>query len=247
MNDTLTPDDRYYRLQAGWTRPHRNALYRRIHLSERRRVLDIGCADGFITDEIARKAGGPVIGIDIDTDAVGRGGIRFPDLDLQVADAVRLPFKKREFDAVIASFTLMWIEDVARALKEALRVLAPGGVFLATGEPDHGGRIDWPEACDLKQPWIDALSRRGADPFFGRKLASLLAAAGLEVVDVGVLSSLWGGEEGEGRETYLADLRLQLSGDISDIEKLIDDERRAQDEGARLVFLPIFWAVAKKR
>ena len=94
---------------------------------------------------------------------------------------------------------------------------------------------------------LDNLSRRGADPFFGRKLASSLSASGLEAVDVGVLSSLWGGEEeGEGRETYLDDLRLQLAGDVPDIERLINDERRAQDTGVRLVFLPIFWAIAKK-
>ena len=246
MHDMLTPDDRYYRLQAGWTRPHRNALYRRIALSSRRRVLDIGCADGFITDEIARKAAGEVTGIDIDADAVSRGESRFPDLDLRVGDACRLPFKKREFDAVITSFTLMWIEDVVKALGEVRRVLEPGGMFLATGEPDHGGRIDWPGECDVKQPWIDALTRRGADPFFGRKLASNLSATGLEVTDVGVLSSLWGGEEGEGRETYLDDLRLQLVNDVPDIERLIDDERRAQEGGVRLVFLPIFWAVARR-
>ncbi|MBN1881454.1 MAG: class I SAM-dependent methyltransferase [Deltaproteobacteria bacterium] len=247
MDDTLTPDDRYYRLQAGWTRPHRNALYRRINLSGRRRVLDIGCADGFITEEIARKADGPVTGIDIDADAVFRGRARFPELDLRAEDACGLPFKKGEFDAVITSFTLMWIADPSRVLREVRRVLESGGLFLATGEPDHGGRIDWPKQCDVKQPWIDALSRQGADPFFGRKMASLISVSGLDVVDVGVLSSLWGGEEGEGRETYLDDLRLQLSDHVPDIEGLIVDERRAQDEGERLVFLPIFWAVAKKR
>jgi len=247
MDDTLTPDDRYYRLQAGWTRPHRNVLYRRIDLVRRQRVLDIGCADGFITNEIAGKAGGPVTGVDIDADAVSRGRRRFPDLDLQTADARKLPFKKKEFDAVITSFALMWIDDLPRALGEVRRVLAPGGIFLVTGEPDHGGRIDWPAACDLKQPWIDALSRRGADPFFGRKLASRLSAAGLAVVDVGVLSSLWGGETGEARETYLDDLRLQLGGDVLDIEALIIEERRAQEAGERLVLLPIFWALAEKR
>jgi SAM-dependent methyltransferase len=210
-------------------------------------VLDIGCADGFITDEIARKAGGEVAGIDIDADAVSRGGRRFPDLDLRVGDACKLPFKRGEFDAVVTSFTLMWIEDIARAIKEVRRVLESGGVFLATGEPDHGGRIDWPTECDLKQPWIDALTRRGADPFFGRKLASFLSACGFEVADVRVLSSLWGGEEGEGRETYLDDLRLQLSNDVPDIDRLINAERRAQDGGVRLVFLPIFWAMARKK
>ena len=209
--------------------------------------MDIGCADGFITTEIAKKAGGPVTGIDIDTDAVSRGRTRFPDLDLRAADASRLPFKKKEFDAVVTSFTLMWINDIARAVKEVWRVLEPGGVFLATGEPDHGGRIDWPAQCELKRPWIDALSRRGADPFFGRKLGSSLSSVGFEVVDVGVLSSLWGGEEGEGRETYLGDLRRQLSDDVPDIEGLIAEERRAQDAGERLVFLPIFWAVARKK
>jgi ubiquinone/menaquinone biosynthesis C-methylase UbiE len=47
--------------------------------------------------------------------------------DLRQADAQRLPFPKDSFDAVVASFVFCSVADPLKGLKEALRVLKPGG------------------------------------------------------------------------------------------------------------------------
>ena len=52
--------------QAGWTRAVRNQLYRRVNLLRAERVLDVGCGTGVITEEMAARCKGQVIGVDID-------------------------------------------------------------------------------------------------------------------------------------------------------------------------------------
>lgn len=51
-------------------------------------------------------------------------------VDLQVADAERLPFSDERFDTVVFSLALCSIPDDGRALREASRVLRPGGRLL---------------------------------------------------------------------------------------------------------------------
>ncbi len=52
--------------QARWTRTVRNQLYRRVNLLRAERVLDVGCGTGVITEEMAARCKGQVIGVDID-------------------------------------------------------------------------------------------------------------------------------------------------------------------------------------
>ena len=47
-----------------------------------------------------------------------------------VADARDLPFEDNSFDAYTISFGIRNVAEVEQALREALRVLAPGGRFL---------------------------------------------------------------------------------------------------------------------
>lgn len=47
------------------------------------------------------------------------------------ADAESLPFKDRSFDAVAALWMLYHVSDPVQVLKEAARVLKPGGSFVA--------------------------------------------------------------------------------------------------------------------
>jgi SAM-dependent methyltransferase len=50
----------------------------------------------------------------------------------QPADATKLPFPGEVFDAVVCQFGLMFFPDKAAGLREALRVLKPGGRFLVS-------------------------------------------------------------------------------------------------------------------
>jgi SAM-dependent methyltransferase len=83
------------------------------------------------------------------------------------------------FDLVFAHNTLLWVRHLAAAVGEAVRVLAPGGALVAV-EPDYGGMMEYPD-LGLRQLWLNALSRCGAEPLVGRRLPELCERAGLEV------------------------------------------------------------------
>jgi SAM-dependent methyltransferase len=253
INDTVMHPDldkelRYLRLQAKWTRPARVNLYRTVSLVNRKKILDVGCADGFITSEIAGRTRGEVLGFDISEDYISAARSNYPEILFEVGDFLGLPFGRGEFDAVITNFTLMWVGEPLAAVKEALRVLKKGGVFLATGEPDYGGRIDWPPECNIGQLWTENIQSQGGDPFFGRRLKECLVSGGLKNVnvEVGVFPSLWEGEDEENLDDYLDSLKFFFRGTKADLDKLIKLEKRSIEGKSRLVFLPIFWGMGEK-
>ncbi len=236
----------YLALQAKWTRPMRLDLYRRAGLTRRKKIADIGCADGLITAEIAGRTKGEVVGLDTSADAIARAREKYPNIEFRVGDFQKLPFRRGKLNAVVTNFTLMWVERPERAVAEAARVLKKGGVFLATGEPDYGGRIDLPEELSLKDFWTDIIREKGGDPHFGRRLVSLFRSAGLKDVEAGVHPSFWTGEEGGDLEIYMDDLSWWLTKAGRDPKPVIKRERAAIKRGLRLVFMPVFWAMGLK-
>jgi ubiquinone/menaquinone biosynthesis C-methylase UbiE len=62
-------------------------------------------------------------------------------VDGRVADAETVPYDDATFDLVVGHAVLHHIPDVERALREALRVLKPGGRFVFAGEPTRYGDV----------------------------------------------------------------------------------------------------------
>jgi len=60
-------------------------------------------------------------------------------VDGRVADAETIPYEDGAFDLVVGHAVLHHIPDVERALREALRVLRPGGRLVFAGEPTRYG------------------------------------------------------------------------------------------------------------
>ncbi len=88
------------------------------------RLLDIGCAKGFMLHDLAEMIPGiEVKGIDVSTYAIDNA-IEDMRPHVSVADAVELPFPDHSFDVVIAINTLHNLERDAliRALREIERV-----------------------------------------------------------------------------------------------------------------------------
>jgi SAM-dependent methyltransferase len=92
--------------------------------------LDIGCGEGFNTRHLARL-GARMHAIDIaptfirharETEAAEALGI-----DFQVGDGMALDFPDQSFDFATAFMSLMDMPDQVQALREACRVLRPGG------------------------------------------------------------------------------------------------------------------------
>ena len=94
------------------------------------RVLDIGCGTGQSRQIYARYAGA-YTGVDLAEAALARAQAKFPCDRWLCADARELPFEDGSFDLVAFSSVLHHIPDFETALREGLRVLAPGGSAFA--------------------------------------------------------------------------------------------------------------------
>lgn len=169
----MLPAQHLLELQADWLAPVRARVLRQVDIGRRRRVLDLGCGSGAVTDELQRRCGGRAVAFDLDYAAVrAAGGERVQ------GDAGRLPFVARSFDLVFTQFSLLWMP--ATAVVEAARVLSADGVVVAL-EPDYDGLIEWPADAVTREIWLAALERAGAEPRIGRQLADRLRACGLRV------------------------------------------------------------------
>jgi len=93
-----------------------------------RRVLDIGAGKGdFVARDPAR-----FVGIDVDAALVEQ--CRMQGLNVRVMNALRLDFPDSSFEAVHAAQLIEHfnVGDAASLLREAARVLVPGGVIVLT-------------------------------------------------------------------------------------------------------------------
>jgi len=180
----------HYQLQARWLAPSRHYLYRRANVAGCRRILDLGCGVGVISEELRQVSGRPVLGVDRDPLLVEAARDFFPGNDYLAGDERLLARKDGRFDLIVLSFVLMWQERPLRFLKVVRRLLAENGTLLVLAEPDYGGRIDFPVQLDfLKDIFSGHILKAGGDPFIGRQLASLLRRAGFKA-DVELASGL---------------------------------------------------------
>ena len=112
-----------------------------------RRILDAGCGSGPLAAAL-RDAGADVTGFDVSAAMVDLARQRLgEDADLHVADlGAPLPFADDEFDDVVASLVLHYLEDWSGPLAELHRVLKPGGRLLVSVNHPVIFPVVYPEA-----------------------------------------------------------------------------------------------------
>ena len=114
--------------------PYAVDLVNRLRSRPVSRVLEIAAGTGVVTRALASglEAEVSIVATDLNPamleHAAARGTSRA--VEWRPADAMELPFRDAEFDAVVCQFGAMFFPDKARAFSEARRVLRPGGLFL---------------------------------------------------------------------------------------------------------------------
>jgi len=183
-------------------------------------LLELGCAVGAELKLIHRKW--PhlrLTGVDISEEHLARAHRYLADecasgrVRLFEADAGNLPFESASFDRVVTIWLLEHVPDPLRILREARRVLAPGGMAVFTEVQNQTLRFDPPQPAI--QDWWDAFNRHqqhsGGDPFIGSRLDRLALEAGfarVEGCDVPVIDCGPGKPDYGRWAGYLRDLLL---------------------------------------
>jgi SAM-dependent methyltransferase len=174
----------WHRNAAGWiawARTPEHDSYWRFHGDEFRALLpppgrltvDLGCGEGRLSRDL-KAAGHRVVGVDVSPAALGAAREADPSIEVHLADAAALPFDDASADLVVAFMSLQDIEDAGGAIREAARVLEPGGrLCLAivhplnsagtfeTNEPDSPFRVTGSYFDPFR--YRDVISRNGLD------------------------------------------------------------------------------------
>lgn len=102
------------------------ALLDDAHLSSGQKVLDIATGAGYVAAAAARRGAQPV-GLDFSATQLRLARERYPSVRFEQGDAEALPFAADTFEAVFSAFGLCHLPNPDLALREAFRVLKPGG------------------------------------------------------------------------------------------------------------------------
>ena len=154
------------------------------------RVLDVACGTGILAREVASRTGasGFVAGLDPSAGMLEVAKQLAPSVEWREGVAESLPFEDQTFDTVVSQFGLMFFAERREALRQALRVLKPGGrLAIAVWDsldniPAYAGEVSLlqrvagaPAADALRAPFV--LGDR-------RDLTTLFADTGVAAVEV---------------------------------------------------------------
>jgi SAM-dependent methyltransferase len=159
-------------------------------VTEGQRALDVGCGPGALTGELVDRLGAAAVSAaDPSSPFVAAVRQRFPDVDVQHANAESLPFPDDSFDVTVAQLVVLFMSDPVAGLREMARVTRPGGVVAACVWDHAGGHgplsMFWEAARALDPDVEDESAMAGTRE---GHLSELSAAAGLQQIELGTLS-----------------------------------------------------------
>jgi ubiquinone/menaquinone biosynthesis C-methylase UbiE len=208
------------------------------------RLLEMGCGVGAVMAVLGEEFPGiDLTGVDIEAKQLefartylAEAGVK---ATLMQADALALPFDDQSFDHVWMMWFLEHLAEPVAALREARRVLAPGGAITAI-EVDYSTCQADPSTANIEalfSTMVQGMAARGRSDA-GTHLPRWLTEAGFGEVDPGERRVWWQGAELARQANYAADVmesalaamvelpgapsETQLRRGLADLRRLVD-------------------------
>jgi ubiquinone/menaquinone biosynthesis C-methylase UbiE len=209
------------------------------------RLLEVGCGVGAVLAVLGQEfVGLRLFGVDIEPAQLdfARGHLERSGVEatLQGGDALALPYEDASFDHVWMMWLLEHINDAVAALREARRVLVPGGAITAI-EVDYS-------TCHVvpSTPAVEALLRAMVQGMAasgwsdaGTRLPGWLLEAGFREIDEGERTFWWRNEDLASQSRYAADVIESALDALVQLSDTSEEELRAGlDDLRRLPDLP---------
>jgi ubiquinone/menaquinone biosynthesis C-methylase UbiE len=176
------------------------------------RLLEVGCGVGAVLAVLGQEfAGVELFGVDVESKQLdfarrhlARAGV---DATLVEANALELPFGDESFDHIWMMWFLEHVTDPPAALREARRVLIPGGAITAI-EVDYSTTRAEPSTAAfeaLVTAMVRAMAAAGWSDA-GTRLPDWLREAGFRDVEEGDRPFWWQGVDAAREAEYAADV-----------------------------------------
>jgi ubiquinone/menaquinone biosynthesis C-methylase UbiE len=160
-------------------------ILREVDFPPGSKILEIGCGVGAVLGIIGQNYPDvKLAGIDLDSSQIDfarnyLNSLNLHSVDLKIGDATKLPWNNNSFDYVYGIWILEHIKNPLPILKEAFRVLKPGGKIILN-ETDLMTLLVYPDSEDytyLQRTFFELLNYTG-NAYIGRMLGFLLRESG---------------------------------------------------------------------
>ncbi|WP_430502478.1 methyltransferase domain-containing protein [Micromonospora trifolii] len=197
-----------------------------------RTVVDAGCGSGRAVAELAER-GAHAVGVDLDPKMIAVARQRWPAGEFHVGDATELPLETGSATYYRAEKVLHVLDDPARAVAEARRVLAPGGRAVLLGQDWDMIAVDSDEP-DTARRLVHAKADSLPSPRIARRYRNLLLDAGFTDPIVEVHTAV-----------FTDDTALDLLKRITDEEPWLAEQAERARSNRIFVVVPMFLVAAQ--